>query len=102
FHECLPVDPELCTRNQEIKNATREQAFPYDSDSMIPTTPGGSNMGKAFWQRKVWWSQLVLAGLIVWLGHEILVARAGQGQADRKSVVIDRAPLRFIKDPNPS
>jgi 6-phosphogluconolactonase (cycloisomerase 2 family) len=59
-------------------------------------------MGKAFWQRKVWWSQLVLAGLIVWLGHEILVARGGQGQADRKSVVIDRAPLRFIKDPNPS
>jgi DNA-binding beta-propeller fold protein YncE len=45
------------------------------------------------------WCQLFLVGLIVWLAHGILVA---QGPAERKSVVIDRPPLRFIKDPNPS
>jgi DNA-binding beta-propeller fold protein YncE len=57
-------------------------------------------------------SQLVLAIVIVWLGHGILnefgkladltYAGAAQAQSDRKSVVIDRPPLRFIKDPNPS
>src|SRR5438094_9765437 len=40
----------------------------------------------------------VLAGLLVWLAYGILM----QAQADRKPVVIERAPLRFIKDPNPS
>ena len=55
------------------------------------------------------WFEAVLAGLIVWLAHAIFtqipdVTYAGpaQGQAARKSVVIDRPPLRFIKDPNPS
>src|SRR2546430_17708663 len=42
--------------------------------------------------------RLVLAGLLVWLAYGILM----QAQADRKPVVIERAPLRFIKDPNPS
>jgi len=47
---------------------------------------------------KVWPLQLVLAGLFFWLAHGILA----EGQADRKPVVIERPPLRFIKDPNPS
>ena len=42
--------------------------------------------------------QLFLAGFVVWLAHGIFA----QGQADRKPVVLARAPLRFIKDPNPS
>src|SRR2546429_4320037 len=42
--------------------------------------------------------RLVVAGFIVWLAQGILV----QGQAERKPVVIERPPLRFIKDPNPS
>src|SRR5438309_11209918 len=42
--------------------------------------------------------RLVLAGLLVWLAYGILM----QAQADRKPVVLERAPLRFIKDPNPS
>src|SRR5437016_7634701 len=42
--------------------------------------------------------RLVLAGLLIWLAYGILM----QAQADRKPVVIERAPLRFIKDPNPS
>ena len=56
--------------------------------------------------------QVVLAGLILWLAGGIFnetakfirVTYAGPAQApaDRKSVVIDRAPSRFIKDPNPS
>jgi DNA-binding beta-propeller fold protein YncE len=36
--------------------------------------------------------------IIAWLASGILV----QGQAERKSVVIDRPPIRAIKDPNPS
>ncbi len=69
-------------------------------------------MAKSFSYRKSWVLQAVLAGLIVWLSHGILsetakitdvtYAAPAQGQADRKSVVIDRPPLRFIKDPNPS
>jgi 6-phosphogluconolactonase (cycloisomerase 2 family) len=43
----------------------------------------------------MWRLSLVLAGLIV-------VLTQAQGQEDRKSVVIERPPLRFIKDPNPS
>ena len=67
-------------------------------------------MSKTFRYRKVWWLRLVLAGLIVWQAQGILVhtgeiyagGQAAQDQADRKPVVIERAPLRFIKDPNPS
>ena len=40
----------------------------------------------------------VVAPLLVWLAYGVLV----YAQADRKPVVIERAPLRFIKDPNPS
>jgi DNA-binding beta-propeller fold protein YncE len=47
--------------------------------------------------------QLVLsAGLMVWLTHGILTMGQTGQTGDRKSVVIERAPLRFIKDPNPS
>jgi 6-phosphogluconolactonase (cycloisomerase 2 family) len=66
-------------------------------------------MSKTFRHGKVWPLQLVLAGLIVWLAQGILIqkseiseAYAAQGQADRKPVIIERPPLRFIKDPNPS
>ena len=68
-------------------------------------------MRKTFRYGKVWLLQLVLAGLIVWLAQGILVhseiseiayAGAAQGQDDRKPVLIERPPLRFIKDPNPS
>ena len=55
-------------------------------------------MSKIFRHRKVWPFQLLLVGFIVWLAHGILA----HAQADRKLVVIERAPLRFIKDPNPS
>ncbi len=67
-------------------------------------------MSKTFRDGRVWPLQLVLAGLIVWLAQGILiqkgevseVAYAAQGQADRRPVLIERSPLRFIKDPNPS
>jgi len=70
-------------------------------------------MVERFSNRKSWRLQAVLAGLIVWLTYGILnetpkimdvtyAGPAAQGQAGRKSVVIDRAPVRFIKDPNPS
>src|SRR6266699_835293 len=55
-------------------------------------------MGKIFRYKKVWPFQLLLLGFIVWLAQAILA----QGQVDRKPVVIERPPLRFIKDPNPS
>src|SRR5262245_10616275 len=40
----------------------------------------------------------VVAPFLIWLANGVLV----YAQADRKPVVIERAPLRFIKDPNPS
>ena len=46
-------------------------------------------------------SYIVFAGLIVWLGHSI-VTQAQNQAAERKPTVLQRAPLRFIKDPNPS
>ena len=49
--------------------------------------------------KKLWPVSLVLVGIIAWLGHGILVQ--GQ-QGERKSISIERPPLRFIKDPNPS
>jgi 6-phosphogluconolactonase (cycloisomerase 2 family) len=63
-------------------------------------------MTKPFRFRKVWPLQLILAGLIIWLGHAFVTGNAGglaaQAQRERTPVVIDRAPLRFIKDPNPA
>src|SRR2546422_10473977 len=59
---------------------------------------GGSAVNKTFRYGKVWPLTMVLAGFIIWLAQGILA----QGQVDRKPVVIERAPLRFIKDPNPS
>ena len=43
----------------------------------------------------------ILAGLIVWSARIYVSAQAG-GPSDRKPIVLERAPLRFIKDPNPS
>ncbi len=67
-------------------------------------------MRKTFRYAKVWPVQLVLAGLIVWFAQAMLIEQqesvtlaepAAQRQAQRP-VVIERAPLRFIKDPNPN
>ena len=71
-------------------------------------------MIKTFRDQKRWRLQLVLAGLIVWLAEGMLIDKGGisevayaaglapQGQEDRTPVVLDRAPLRFIRDPNPA
>ena len=71
-------------------------------------------MGKTFRYVNAWLLQLVLAGLMVWLAYGILIQNGevssiayARGQAsaspsERKSVVIERPPLRFIRDPNPS
>ena len=71
-------------------------------------------MSKTFRDQKRWRLQLVLAGLIVWLAQGILIDNgdtsevayaaglAVQGQEDRTPVVIERPPLRFIRDPNPA
>src|SRR5262245_892471 len=54
---------------------------------------------------------IIPVGVIVWLAHALVtgeispVIYAGaqaRGQADRAPSVVDRPPLRFIKDPNPS
>src|SRR5262245_59344026 len=69
-------------------------------------------MSSTFRHWKGWWFRIALAGLVVWLAQGILfekveisqVTLAGQAQRleDRKPVVFDRAPRRFIKDPNPA
>ena len=46
-------------------------------------------------------SYIVFTGFIVWLGHA-MVTQAQNQAADRKTIVLQRAPVRFIKDPNPS
>jgi 6-phosphogluconolactonase (cycloisomerase 2 family) len=71
-------------------------------------------MAKTFRDRIGWRLQLVLAGLIVWVAQVVLIdsgdisgvasaaVTAVQGQEDRTPVVIERPPLRFIRDPNPA
>ena len=71
-------------------------------------------MIKTFRDQKRWRLQLVLAGLIVWLAEGMLIDKGGipevayaaglgaQGQEDRTPVLIERPPLRFIRDPNPA
>ncbi len=71
-------------------------------------------MIKTFRDRNRWRLQLVLAGLAVWLAQGVLTDSgnnselvyaagiAAQGQEDRTPIVIERAPLRFIRDPNPA
>jgi DNA-binding beta-propeller fold protein YncE len=43
----------------------------------------------------------ILAGLIVWSARIYIGAQA-RGPSGRTPIVLERAPLRFIKDPNPS
>ena len=72
-------------------------------------------MTKTFRYGKGWQLKLVFAGLVLWLAQGILTdhgemtqlasaagAPPAQGQQDRTSVVIERPPVRFIKDPNPA
>ena len=71
-------------------------------------------MTKMFRGGKRWQLQLVLVGLIVWLAHGVLTHTGGitevanaagmalQSPEDRTTVVLDRAPKRFIRDPNPA
>jgi DNA-binding beta-propeller fold protein YncE len=42
--------------------------------------------------------RVALIGSVIWLAYGILA----QSQADRKTISIDRAPIRAIRDPNPS
>jgi len=60
-------------------------------------------MGVTSRYRKAWPLHLALACFIVWVAAGIVLHAGGwaQRQEDRASVVIDRPPLRFIKDPNP-
>src|SRR5712692_5526098 len=53
-------------------------------------------MSWSFRCRRLWALQIVLGGLI------LCAVQAAQSQRDRAPVVLDRAPQRFIKDPNPS
>jgi DNA-binding beta-propeller fold protein YncE len=48
----------------------------------------------------VWLLSAVCAGLVVWLAYE--VAYAQTSAAERRSIVIERAPVRMIKDNFPS
>src|SRR5688572_60613 len=66
-------------------------------------------MRKAFRYARVWPLQLILAGLIIWLAQATLIEKDNvsevvyaQGQGVRTPIVIERPPLRFIKDPNPN
>ena len=71
-------------------------------------------MSKIFRYRKLWRLPLVLAALIVLSAQAILIEKghiseiayaggpAAEGQEDRTTVVIERTPLRFIRDPNPA
>jgi DNA-binding beta-propeller fold protein YncE len=64
-------------------------------------------MFRAFRSGKLWPLQLVLAGLIVWLAQSLWLQRHDvfnvlYAQAQRTPTVIERAPLRFIRDPNPN
>src|SRR5881396_1889299 len=98
------------TGTQEAQEAQKEiktscascaSCVPFASCAPVPVLLAKvveAAMIKLFRYRKIWPLQLVLAGLIVWLAHGILA----EGQVDRKPVVIERPPLRFIKDPNPS
>ncbi len=46
---------------------------------------------------------LALAGLaVVWLAHGSLIGGQTSQRQEARPLVIDRAPVRFIKDPNPS
>jgi DNA-binding beta-propeller fold protein YncE len=51
---------------------------------------------------------LVIAGVLIWLAQGLLPERSkisdvalAQAQSERRSILIERPPLRFIKDPNP-
>ena len=71
-------------------------------------------MTRFFRDRKRWPLTLIVAGLIVWLAPAVLVDNgetsevayaagpAAQSPEDRTPIVIERAPLRFIRDPNPA
>src|SRR5215813_14272348 len=66
-------------------------------------------MRNMFRYGRVGWIQLALAGFIVWLAQASLIekdqmsgAPAAQRPAAQRPTVIERAPLRFIKDPNPN
>ena len=61
-------------------------------------------MRRFFGCRKVLWFQLALVGLIVWLVQVILIETDATAQRPNNTgtVVIERPPLRFIKDPNPA
>jgi len=66
-------------------------------------------MRKTLRGRKLWPLQVVSAVVIVWLAqgiwvqrHDVFQSLYAQGQRERTSTIIERAPLRFIRDPNPN
>src|SRR5262245_54721556 len=66
-------------------------------------------MTKAHGIWKVWLLSAVGVGCVLWLADaivrgswEISQVAYSQGREDARSIVIDRAPLRMIKDPYPS
>lgn len=59
-------------------------------------------MTKANRSRKFWLLSAACVGLVVWLAYGNLQARPAGADSDRKPIVLDRAPLRVIKDPYPS
>ena len=61
-------------------------------------------MRRVFGCRKVPWLHLALAGLVVWLSQASLIETDATAQRPNNTgtVVIERPPLRFIKDPNPA
>jgi 6-phosphogluconolactonase (cycloisomerase 2 family) len=61
-------------------------------------------MRRVFGCGKIPWLQLALAGLIVWLAQASLIPTDATAQRPNNTgtVVIERPPLRFIKDPNPA
>jgi DNA-binding beta-propeller fold protein YncE len=70
-------------------------------------------MNKTFRFRKAWPLQLFLGALILWVAQGVLVEKtkvliayptkaAEKAPDDARPILIERAPVRFIKDPNPS
>jgi DNA-binding beta-propeller fold protein YncE len=57
-------------------------------------------MVKVRWNWKIFLLSTLCGGLVLWAAGAII--QAAQVRTETKTVLIERAPLRFIKDPNPS
>src|SRR5262249_8229477 len=59
-------------------------------------------MSKARRRWKIWTLSAASVSLLVWLATAIYGQTAQAPNADRKPIIIERAPQRMIKDPYPS